>query len=378
MSNSQEKNADKPEAGAGRPSATDTKPAFPRAFSASPAATALDADVSKPEDVLAPPNYRESLIDQGRRVLCMEAEAIIETANRLSDSFERAIGLLLSCQGKVVVTGIGKSGHIASKIAATFASTGTPAFFVHPAELRHGDFGMLEDRDLVVALSSSGETAEIKLVLDPIKRMGNKVIALTGNLQSTLAKHSEVVLDVSVSREACPLNLAPTSSTTAALAMGDALAIVLMTRKGFRTEDFARSHPGGSLGQQLLTVSDVMRSGMQIPQVGLDTSYDETLAEIDAKRLGFTAVLDEEERLIGIVTDGDLRRSLLKFGKDVFSKKAGEIATRGPKTISSAALAVEALKLMEKYSISDLIILDAESRPEGLIHLKDLLRAGVI
>lgn len=326
----------------------------------------------------APPPYRESLAEQGRRVLMMEADAISETAARLGPAFEEAIGLLLACQGKVVVTGIGKSGHIANKIAATLASTGTPAFFVHPAELRHGDFGMLEERDLVVALSSSGETPEIKHVLDPIKRMGLKLIALTGNVQSTLARHSDVTINVSVTREACPLNLAPTSSTTVALAMGDAMAVVLMTRKGFKTEDFARSHPGGSLGQQLLSVKDVMRYGLQVPQVELDTRYDDILSEIDAKKLGFTAVCDGDGRLFGIITDGDLRRSLIKFGKGVFEKRAHEIATRGAKTISSNALAAEALKLMERYSISDLIILDNESRPEGLIHLKDLLRAGVI
>ncbi|HEY9788412.1 MAG TPA: KpsF/GutQ family sugar-phosphate isomerase [Candidatus Obscuribacterales bacterium] len=321
---------------------------------------------------------RLTLVEQARQVLVSEADALREIANRLDGAFEEAIGLLLRCQGKVVVTGIGKSGHIGCKIAATFASTGTPAFFVHPAELRHGDFGMLEERDLVVALSSSGETPEIKLVLDPIKRMGIKLIALTGNLQSTLAQHSDVVIDVGVAREACPLNLAPTSSTTAALAMGDALAIVLMTRKGFEAEDFARSHPGGSLGQQLLTVKDVMRFGLQVPAVSLTANYDQILAEIDAKRLGFTSVCDDNGELVGIITDGDLRRSIIKWGKDVFDKKASEIATANPKTIPSTALAVEALKLMEKHSISDLIILDEKRRPEGLIHLKDILKAGII
>ncbi len=321
---------------------------------------------------------RETLIEQAQRVLYLEAEELRSIASRLDSSFESAIELLLKCQGKVVVTGIGKSGHIGCKIAATLASTGTPAFFVHPAELRHGDFGMLEDRDLVIALSSSGETPEIKHILDPIKRLGLRVISLTGNLESTLAKHSDVVVDVGVGREACPLNLAPTSSTTATLAMGDALAIVLMTRKGFKAEDFARSHPGGSLGQQLITVKDVMRYGLQLPQVTKSTSYPEVLAEIDSKRLGFAVVVGEKGELLGIITDGDLRRSLVKWGHDAFDKNAGEIATPSPKTIISDALAVEALKLMEKHSISDLIICDADGRPEGLIHLKDLLRAGVI
>lgn len=311
-------------------------------------------------------------------MLYLEAEALRTIADRLGQSFESAIELMLACQGKVVVTGIGKSGHIGNKIAATLASTGTPAFFVHPAELRHGDFGMLEERDLVIALSYSGETAEIKQVLDPIKRMGLKVISLTGAPESTLAKHSEVVIDVAIDREACPFNLAPTTSTTATLAMADAMAIVLMTRKGFRAEDFARRHPGGSLGQQLVSVKDVMRFGLQMPQVLETTTYDEVISEIDSKRLGFAVVVDKDEKLKGIITDGDLRRSLVKWGHDAFNKTASEISTSNPKTIKSDALAVEALKLMEKHSISDLIILDEQSRPEGLIHLKDLLRAGII
>jgi arabinose-5-phosphate isomerase len=344
-----------------------------------------DANLSQstfaPETYLAdgpPASSREPLVEQAKRVLNMEADALRAIADRLGDSFEHAIELLLGCQGKVVVTGIGKSGHIGNKIAATLASTGTPAFFVHPAELRHGDFGMLEERDLVIALSYSGETSEIKQVLDPIKRMGLKVISLTGGTQSTLAKHSEVVIDVGIDREACPFNLAPTTSTTATLAMADAMAIVLMTRKGFRAEDFARRHPGGSLGQQLVSVRDVMRVGLQMPQVSQTANYNEVLAEIDSKRLGFAVVVDEQQRLKGIITDGDLRRSLVKFGHDAFEKTATEISTANPKTISSDALAVEALKLMEKHAISDLIILDEHSRPEGLIHLKDLLRAGVI
>ena len=334
-----------------------------------------------PETYLAecpPSTARETLVEQAKKVLNQEAEALRSIADRLDSSFERAIELLLACQGKVVVTGIGKSGHIGNKIAATLASTGTPAFFVHPAELRHGDFGMLEERDLIIALSYSGETAEIKQVLDPIKRMGLKVISLTGGTESTLATHSEVVIDVAVEREACPFNLAPTTSTTATLAVADAIAIVLMTRKGFKAEDFARRHPGGSLGQQLVSVKDVMRFGLQMPQVSLTAQYNEVLAEIDAKRLGFAVVIDEAEKLKGIITDGDLRRSLVKWGHDAFSKTASEISTANPKTINSDALAVEALKMMEKYAISDLIILDENSKPAGLIHLKDLLRAGII
>lgn len=321
---------------------------------------------------------QSDLIDQARAVIELEANGILAMSDRLGAEFEQAIELLMQCPGKVVVTGMGKSGHIATKIAATLASTGTPAFFVHPAELRHGDFGMLEERDIVVALSSSGETQEIKQVLDSIKRLGLKLISLTGNLESSLAKASDVVLDVGVEREACPLNLAPTSSTTAALAMGDAIALVLMSQKGFEKEDFARSHPGGNLGKQLLSVSDVMRSGMQVPAVSLGADHSVVLEEIDQKRLGFTTVVDDEGRLHGIITDGDLRRSLVRFGVDVFSKTASELMTKNPKTISSDCLAVAALKLMEKHSIADLLILDEQQRPIGLIDLKDLLKAGLI
>jgi len=316
--------------------------------------------------------------DQAFEVLTLEATAILDVRDRLDESFDQAVAMLLTCQGKVVVTGMGKSGHIAGKIAATLASTGTPAFFVHPAELRHGDFGMLGEKDVVLALSGSGETQEITMVLDPIKRLGLKLIALTGNLSSTLARFADISLDVAVDREACPLNLAPTSSTTVALAMGDALAIVLMSRKGFETEDFARSHPGGNLGKMLITVQDVMRSGMQVPTVGENTEHAAVLEEIEAKKLGFTAVCDDEGALKGIITDGDLRRGMVRFGFGIFHKTAGELMTRNPKTISADSLAVAALKLMEKHSISDLLILDDRKRPVGLIDLKDLLRAGII
>lgn len=315
---------------------------------------------------------------QGKAILEMEALAITAVSQRLDEQFDLAVKLLSACAGKVVVTGMGKSGHIATKLAATFASTGTPAFFVHPAELRHGDFGMLDEKDIVVALSGSGETTEIKLALDPIKRLGIPIVALTGNKNSTLAKHSNAILDVGVAREACPLNLAPTSSTTAALAMGDALAMVLMSQKGFRAEDFARSHPGGSLGQQLITVGDIMRPEQEVPTVHLSSIYGEVLAEIDKRRLGFTSVCDDNGALQGIITDGDLRRTLVNFGSSVFDKLAFHIMTKNPKTISSKSLAVEALRVMEKHAISDLLILDEKERPIGLIHLKDLLKAGII
>jgi arabinose-5-phosphate isomerase len=331
-----------------------------------------------PTTTTAASYLKDDAISQAKQVLTMEAEAILGMRDRLSVEFEQAIDLLMTCTGKVVVTGIGKSGHISSKIAATFASTGTPAFFVHPAELRHGDIGMLEDRDLIIALSGSGETPEIKQVLDPIKRLGLKIIALTGNKDSTLARISDVVLDVAVPREACPLNLAPTSSTTASLALGDALALVLMTRKNFRVEDFARSHPGGSLGQQLISVKDIMRCGLDVPQVSAGAQYTAVLREIDQKRIGFTSVCDGEQRLIGVITDGDLRRAQVKWGAQAFSKRASEIMSANPKTISRNSLAVEALRIMEKHSVSDLLILDEEQKPVGVIHLKDLLKAGII
>lgn len=317
-------------------------------------------------------------LEQAKQVLRLEAEAVGALASRLGDEFLKAIDILYACQGKVVVTGMGKSGHIGCKIAATFASTGTPAFFVHPAELRHGDFGMLAEGDVVVALSGSGETSEIKLALEPIKRLGLPIIALTGGLKSTLAQFSTAVVDVAVTREACSLNLAPTSSTTATLAMGDALAVVLMTKKQFKAEDFARSHPGGALGAKLLTVRDVMRSGFEIPNVSLDASYQAVLVEITSKNLGFTTVLDTESRLAGVITDGDLRRIMLKHGTDAFAKIAGSMMTKNPKIISANALAKEALKLMEKHSISDLLIIDDDRKVAGLINLKDLLRAGLI
>jgi arabinose-5-phosphate isomerase len=319
-----------------------------------------------------------SLLEQAKRVLLIESNAIAEIGSRLTTAFERAIELLYNCRGKVVVTGIGKSGHIAGKLAATFASTGTPAFFVHPAELRHGDFGMMDERDLIVVLSGTGETSEIKLALEPIKRLGVKIIALTGNVESTLGKVSDIAIDVGISREACPLNLAPTTSTTAALAMGDALAIVLMTKKGFSAEDFSKSHPGGSLGKQLVTVKNIMRSGVEVPATGLNASHAEVLAEVDRKKIGFTTVCNEDGQLAGMITDGDLRRALLKWNKDVFAKKAHEIMSKDPKTIAENCLASEALKIMETYSISALLIVDSSNRPVGLIDLKDLLKAGVI
>ncbi len=343
-----------------------------KAFSADP------ASLGKPLDQVNRLDGEASTLEQARIVLEIEAQGIQEISAKLGAGFEQAIEILYNCQGKVIVTGIGKSGHIGRKIAATFASTGTSAFFVHAAELRHGDLGMVGERDVVIVASGTGETQEVIVVLEHLKRRGAKLIAITGNVQSTLGRYSDVALDVSVSREACALNLAPTASTTATLAMGDALAVVMMTKRRFIAEDFARSHPGGSLGKRLITVRDVMRSGMKVPKSGLETSYQAVLAEIDAKKLGFTTVCDKDEKLIGIITDGDLRRSLLKFGTQVFDKKAAEIMTAAPKTISENSLAAEALKIMETFGISDLLITDQNYAPVGLIDLKDLLRAGVV
>lgn len=325
-------------------------------------------------------NFEPNLsnLEMGKRVLTMEAQAILDMAERLSPAFDQAVELILNCTGKVVVTGIGKSGHIGNKIAATFASTGTPAFFVHPAELRHGDFGMLDERDLLIALSGSGETQEIKLILEPIKRRGLKIIAFTGGLQSTLAKFSEIVIDVKVAREACPLNLAPTSSTTATLAMGDALAMAVMARKGFGIDDFARSHPGGALGQQLLQIKDIMHTGREIPTAAAHTKYADILHEMNEKNYDFAVVIDANNKLSGVITHGDMRRAQVKFGNGIFEKTAKDVMFANPKTISANSLAVEALKMMDKHHISDLPIVDEDGRPIGFINLKDLVHAGII
>jgi arabinose-5-phosphate isomerase len=318
------------------------------------------------------------LLRQARQVLDDESEAIRQVRDRLDANFERAVELILKCTGKVVVTGMGKSGHIGSKIAATLASTGTPAFFVHPAELHHGDFGMLDKKDLVLAISSTGETQEIKLALEPIKRLGLPLIALTGAPKSSLATYSDITIDVAVEKEACPLNLAPTSSTTVTLAVGDALAIVAMERRGFKAEDFARSHPGGSLGKKLITVDNIMRSGMALPQVQLDTPYAAVLEEITSKHLGLTCVCDRDGRMQGVITEGDHRRAQVKYGVKVFDTTAGDIMTANPKTISANSMAVEALQIMETHQISDLLIVDIDNRPAGVIRLKDVLRAGIV
>jgi arabinose-5-phosphate isomerase len=312
-----------------------------------------------------------------RRVLAIEAEGLEAVANRLDERFDRAVDVLSACRGKVVVTGIGKSGHICRKIAATLASTGTPSSFLHPAEAVHGDFGAVSKEDAILALSHSGETEELVRLLPLIKRFDLPLVAITGAVRSTLGRAADVALDSSVPDEACPLGLAPTSSTTAALALGDALAVALFQRRGFTETDFAVLHPAGSLGRRLLKVEELMHVGDGMPLVELETSLVDTLHEMTSKRLGVTGVVDGDGRLMGVVTDGDLRRGLSRTG-DVQRLVASDLMTRHPKTIEGSALAARAVAEMERHSITSLFIVEAESeRPLGIIHLHDLLKAGV-
>ncbi len=319
-----------------------------------------------------------ALQQTARRVLEIERDALTALLPRIDGDFARACTLLLGCRGRVVVTGMGKSGHIGGKIAATLASTGTPAFFVHPGEASHGDLGMITRDDAVIAISHSGETNELLTILPLIKRMGVPLVTMTGRPGSTLAKAADVHLDVSVAQEACPLNLAPTASTTATLAMGDALAVALLEARGFTPEDFALSHPGGTLGRRLLLkVGDLMHTGERIPQVGTDVTISAALLEMSRKGLGMTAVVDQAGRALGIFTDGDLRR-VLDANFDVRSAKITEVMTKGGKNIAAEQLAAEAVHLMEKHRITALMVLDGERRLAGVLHMHDLLRAGVV
>jgi arabinose-5-phosphate isomerase len=317
-------------------------------------------------------------IARGRRVLATEAEAVAALGERLGDEFAAACRLVLDCRGRTVVTGMGKSGHVGRKIAATLASTGSPSFFLHPAEASHGDIGMITGADVVIALSNSGETAELLAILPPIKRLGVPLVALTGNRSSTLARYATVTLDVSVPAEACPLNLAPTASTTAALAMGDALAVAVLEARGFTEEDFARSHPAGSLGRRLLMhVDEVMRRGPELPSVGPDTLLSAGLLEMSRKGLGMTTVLDERGRVLGIFTDGDLRRALDRQ-IDVHATAMREVMKTGCKVARPRMLAAEAVRLMQEHSITALPVVDDEGRLVGALNVHDLLRAGVM
>jgi arabinose-5-phosphate isomerase len=314
----------------------------------------------------------------GRAVIETEAAAVTALADRIDDAFVAACRYMLACEGRIVVLGMGKSGHIGGKIAATLASTGTPAFFVHPGEASHGDLGMITPRDVVLALSNSGETAELLTLLPLLKRLGVPLVSMTGKPESTLAREGDVHIDVSVASEACPLGLAPTSSTTATLVMGDALAIALLESRGFTAEDFARSHPAGSLGRRLLLhVDEVMHRGERLPMVPLGTTLRATLEEMSRKGLGMSAVVDTEGRLAGIFTDGDLRRAL-DGGLDIHRTTIDRVLTRNCVTIEADALAAEAVRLMESKSINGLVVTDETGRPVGALNMHDLLRAGVI
>jgi arabinose-5-phosphate isomerase len=326
---------------------------------------------------VAKPKSKSSL-DVGRRVLDIEARAVQALLQRLDGGFSEAVDLLYRCKGKVVVSGMGKSGLIGQKIAATMASTGTPSFFLHPAEGLHGDLGMLARRDVTIAISNSGETQEILQLLPYMERMGIPVVAIVGRKGSTLAKNSAVVLDVSVAEEACPMGLAPTASTTVALAMGDALAVALLEKRGFKEQDFAKFHPGGTLGRRLLVkVRDLMHKGQEMPQVRETVLASEAILEMSAKKLGMTTVVDRAGALLGIITDGDLRR-FLQEGGDFSKITAGALASCHPKMIGPDELAAKAVEMMERYAITTLVVADSAKGIVGVVHLHDLLRHGIV
>ena len=313
-----------------------------------------------------------------RKVLQTEADAILALIDRLDGRFEQAVQILLDCRGRVLVTGMGKSGIICRKIAATLSSTGTPAFFLHPAEAVHGDLGALQSDDVILALSNSGETEELLRLLETIKRLGARMIAMTGDCRSTLGQAADVALDCHVSEEACPMNLVPTASTTAALALGDALAMTLFVAKGFRQEDFANIHPGGKIGKRLMRVEQLMHGGEQRPMVAIDTPMADVMAEMSRKSFGMTCVVDQGDRLLGVITDGDLRRHMLAAqqgaGGSILDRRAGDIMTRNPVTLTRSTLAVEALRLMEERKITSVVVVGTGQRVEGIVHLHDLWR----
>jgi arabinose-5-phosphate isomerase len=320
------------------------------------------------------------MIEIARKVLTIEAEAVSALADRIGEEFNQAIEMILACQGRLVISGMGKSGLICQKIASTMASTGTPAFFLHPAEGIHGDLGMLMKGDVLIAVSNSGETEEIVRILPVIKRMGLPLIAMSGNIRSTLRRAADVFLDISIKEEACPLGLAPTASTTATLAMGDALAVGLLLRRGFREEDFALFHPGGTLGRKLLLrVEDLMHAGNDIPRSHQHTLLRDALFEITSKKLGVTGVTDDAGVLVGVFTDGDLRRAMVQ-GVEVLNRPIFEVMNRNPKRILRSSLAAKAVQVMEEFSITSLFVFETEQSgdPVGIIHLHDLLRAGVV
>lgn len=321
---------------------------------------------------------RELIIKNGRQTFEIEIDAMKKAMNSLGESFADAVEIILGCKGRVVVIGMGKSGLIGKKIAATLASTGTPAFFMHPAEGMHGDLGMLVKGDVIIGISNSGETEEMKVLLPLIKRLGSKLIAIVGRKDSTLGRASDCILDASIEKEACPLNLAPTASTTVALALGDALAVALVECRGFKAEDFAMFHPSGSLGKRLLTtVDDLMHKGDTVPKVYENDTVEKAVKEINEKRFGCTAVVNEKHELTGIITDGDLRRALTKYNT-VQDLKVSDIMTHNPKMIKKDELAAKALHIMEEYKISSLFIIDDNKNPEGILHFQDLLKYGLV
>jgi arabinose-5-phosphate isomerase len=318
------------------------------------------------------------ILELARQTLATEAQAIAGAQQRLGDQFVQAVQALLKVKGRVVVMGMGKSGHIGRKIAATLASTGTPAFFVHPAEASHGDLGMVTSDDLVIALSNSGESEELSAILPQIKRQGVQLLAITGNVQSTLADYANWVIDSSVEKEACPMNLAPTASTTAQLALGDALAVAVLDARGFKQDDFARSHPGGSLGRRLLThIADVMRTGADVPAVFLTAGLSDVMREMSQKGLGATAIIDMDKQVLGVFTDGDLRR-LIEKGIDLRQLSAADVMHPNPTTLKDTALAAEAAQLMELKRITSVLIVNARGQLCGVVNSNDLMRAKVI
>lgn len=321
---------------------------------------------------------QDAIQSLAKAVIETQALAVSSLVDRVDDQFLKACSYLLECTGRVVVIGMGKSGHIGSKIAATLASTGTPAFFVHPAEASHGDLGMIKPQDVVLALSNSGETDEVNTILPLLKRLGVVIVAMTGNPGSTLAEHADVHINVSVGKEACPLGLAPTSSTTAALVMGDALAISLLETRGFTQEDFAKSHPAGRLGKRLLMhIQDLMHKGDDVPRVPVDASISQAIVEMTAKRLGMTAVLDHAGKVAGIYTDGDLRRTL-DSGLDTHRTPVSDVMTRGGQWIHPDALAIEGMQKMEKHSVQGLLVISQDGTLVGALNFQDLLKAGVV
>lgn len=321
----------------------------------------------------------ENIIEIAKKVLEIEAHAVLALTEKLNKDFEKAVEAIFKSRGRVVVTGMGKSGLVGKKIAATLASTGTPAFFLHPAEAIHGDLGMVTSDDVVIAISNSGDTEEIVLLMPFLKRFNVTLISMTGNPASVLSREADLNIDVSVREEACPLGIVPTASTAAAMAMGDALAVALLQKRGFREEDFALFHPGGSLGKKLfIKVKDLMHSGDALPVVSPDMSMTDAVMVISSKRLGMTTVAGRDNKLLGILTDGDIRRGIQKGGKAFFDMKAGDVMSRDPKTISEEELAAKALSIMESHSITSLVVSDEEGRPKGIIHLHDILKKGIV